>query len=495
MTTDVPFAWQRRKQMTSSADRLPKRPPDQHSSHEMRFSRRELLLGAGTAGLVAVANRPSRAQATAPSPDHTIRIAPVSLQIGPNKVIQTTGYNGTVPGPPLRLKEGMPVTIKVVNDSGYPNLVHWHGLFIPPLQDGAVEEGSPIIPPGESLLYSFTPKPSGTRWYHSHAMAMTDLNRSTYSGEFGFLIVEPAAVDPGRYDREVMLAAHHWEGSWVSMQDMHEGPPPDNGLEAMYRSATLGDRMLGYSEPIRVRQGERVLFRMLNASGSMGVSLALSGHRFTVIALDGNPVPTPTTVDVLKLDVAERADIIVEMNNPGVWVFGSTDDEDRNMGMGVVVEYENQSGGPRWETPSKAAWDYTAFGLSASAAAPDETINLKFEKILGGRGGYNRWTINGKSWPDTNPLFSVQRGKRYRLAMTNNSGDEHPVHLHRHSFEVTKVGDKTTSGLMKDTISMPRYSTAEIDFVASDPGNTLFHCHHQDHMDEGFAGLITYANS
>jgi FtsP/CotA-like multicopper oxidase with cupredoxin domain len=208
MTTDVPFAWQRRKQMTSSADRLPKRPPDQHSSHEMRFSRRELLLGAGTAGLVAVANRPSRAQATAPSPDHTIRIAPVSLQIGPNKVIQTTGYNGTIPGPPLRLKEGMPVTIKVVNDSGYPNLVHWHGLFIPPLQDGAVEEGSPIIPPGESLLYSFTPKPSGTRWYHSHAMAMTDLNRSTYSGEFGFLIVEPAAVDPGRYDREVMLAAH-----------------------------------------------------------------------------------------------------------------------------------------------------------------------------------------------------------------------------------------------------------------------------------------------
>jgi hypothetical protein len=63
--------------------------------------------------------------------------------------------------------------------------------------------------------------------------------------------------------------------------------------------------------------------------------------------------------------------------------------------------------------------------------------------------------------------------------------------MHRHTFEVTKVGDKPTSGVMKDTISMGRYSTAEIDFVADDPGNTLFHCHHQDHMDEGFAGLIT----
>jgi FtsP/CotA-like multicopper oxidase with cupredoxin domain len=494
MTTDFPLPGNGEKQMTVSADCLAQCPSDQHWLHETRFSRRELLLGAGTAGLATVVSRESYAQAAPQPADHTIRIAPISLEIAPNKVIRTTGYNGKIPGPPLRLKEGKPVTINVVNDSGYPNLIHWHGLFIPSLQDGAVEEGSPIIPPGQSLLYSFTPEPAGTRWYHSHAMAMTDLNRSTYSGEFGFLIIDPAAGDPGRYDREVMLAAHHWEGSWVSMQDMHKGPPPDNGLEAMYHSATLGDRMLGHGEPILVRQGERVLFRMLNASGSMGISLALAGHGFTVMALDGNPVLTPATVDVLKLDVAERADVIVEMNNPGIWVLGSTDDDDRNMGMGVVIEYENRRGDPHWAPPPKAAWDYTAFGRSTPATAPDESINLKFEKILGGRGGYNRWTINGKSWPDTNPLFTVQRGKRYRLIMNNNSGDQHPVHLHRHSFEVTRVGDKTVSGLIKDTISMPRYSTAEIDFVANDPGDTLFHCHHQDHMDEGFAGLITYAS-
>jgi FtsP/CotA-like multicopper oxidase with cupredoxin domain len=461
---------------------------------ETRLSRRRLILGAGTVGLAAIAGRrSSRAQMPAPSAaDHTIRIAPISLEIGPGKIVKTTGYNGSVPGPALRLQQGKPVTINVINDSGYPNLIHWHGLFIPSVEDGATEEGSPIIPPGKSLLYSYTPKPTGTRWYHSHAMAGTDLTRSTYSGEFGFLIVEPAAGDPGRYDREVMLAAHHWEGSWVSMQDIRKGPPPDNGLEVMYHAATLGDRMLGNGEPIRVRQGERVLFRILNASGNMGISLALPGHRFTVIALDGNAVPTPATVDMLKLDVAERADVIVEMNNPGVWIFGSTEDDDRNMGLGVVVEYENRSGEPQWVSPPKAAWDYTAFGRSGSAAAPDETIGLKFEKIPGGRGGYNRWTINGKSWPDTNPLFTVQQGRRYRLVMNNNSGDEHPVHMHRHTFELTKIGDKSTSGVMKDTISMPRYSTAEVDFVADDPGATFFHCHHQDHMDEGFAGLITY---
>ncbi|AHY53349.1 hypothetical protein BJS_08780 [Bradyrhizobium japonicum SEMIA 5079] len=324
-------------------------------------------------------------------------------------------------------------------------------------------------------------------------MAMTDLNKSTYTGEFGFLIVEPAGGDPGGYDREVLLAAHHWDGHWVSMQDIKKGPPPDNGLEVMYHAATLGDRMLGHGEPIRVREGERVLFRVLNASGNMGISLALPGHRFKVLAMDGNPVPTSATVDFLKLDVAERAGVIVEMNNPGVWVFGSTEDEDRNMGMGVVVEYAGRGGEPTW-APATSKWDYTAFGRpDVAAAAPDETIGLKFQKIPGGRGGYNRWTINGKSWPDTNPLFTVVRGKRYRLVLNNDSGDEHPVHLHRHSFEITKVGDKPTSGVIKDTISLPRYSMAEVDFVADDPGPTLFHCHHQDHMDEGFAGLITYA--
>jgi FtsP/CotA-like multicopper oxidase with cupredoxin domain len=112
--------------------------------------------------------------------------------------------------------------------------------------------------------------------------------------------------------------------------------------------------------------------------------------------------------------------------------------------------------------------------------------------VPGGRGGYNRWTINGKSWPDTNPLFTVREGRRYRLLLNNNSGDTHPVHMHRHTFEVTKIRDTAISGLMKDTISLPRYSTAEIDMLADDPGATFFHCHHQDHMDEGFAGLIIY---
>ena len=461
----------------------------------MTIDRRSLLKYVAVAPALGTVPHFARAADDPPTEkaDYALRIAPIALELAPGKTIKTTGYNGKVPGPVLRLREGRPITINVINDVGYPDIVHWHGLYLPALQDGATEEGSPIIPVGQSLVYSFTPKPTGTRWYHSHAMAMKDLTRSTYSGEFGFLIIEPAAGERGRYDREVLLVARRWEGEWVSMQDLRKGPPPDNGLEVMYRSATLGQRMLGHDEPIRVRQGERVLFRLLNASATIDVSLALPGHRFTVIALDGNLVPTPATVDVVKLDVAERADVVVEMNNPGIWILGSTDEEDREIGMGVVVEYENHQGEPQWISPAQIAWDYTAFARTTPAAAPDEIIKLTFEKVPGGRGGYNRWTINGKSWPDTNPLFTVQEGKRYRLVMHNNSGDTHPVHTHRHTFEVTKVGNTSISGLMKDTLSMPRFTTAEIDFLADDPGATFFHCHHQDHMDEGFAGLITYS--
>lgn len=217
----------------------------------MRLDRRSLLKHATMLPIVSAVPQLARAADDPPTekPDYTLRIAPISLELAPGKTIKTTGYNDKVPGPVLRLRAGRPVTINVINDAGYPDIVHWHGLYLPALQDGATEEGSPIIPVGQSLVYSFTPKPSGTRLYHSHAMAMTNLNRSTYSGEFGFLIIEPAAGEPGRYDREVLLAARRWEGEWVSMQDLRKGPPPDNGLEVMYHSATLGERMLGHGEP------------------------------------------------------------------------------------------------------------------------------------------------------------------------------------------------------------------------------------------------------
>ena len=323
-------------------------------------------------------------------------------------------------------------------------------------------------------------------------MAMTDLTRSTYSGEFGFLIVEPTAGEPGNYDREVLLAARRWEGMWVSMQDLRKGPPPDNGLEVMYHTATLGQRMLGHDEPIRVRQGERLLFRLLNASATMEVALALPGHRFTVLALDGNPVPTPASVEVLKLDVAERADVIVEMNNPGVWVFGSTDDEDRNMGMGVVIEYENRQGEPQWIKPSKDDWAYATF--AKTRAGKSTRRNHQADLREGSRRTRrlqpldHQRQVMARHQPAVHgaggqalPAPDAQQQRR------RSSRAYPPAH-----FRGDQGRRQVDVGPDEGHAQHAAVHDRRIDFIADDPGATLFHCHHQDHMDEGFAGLITY---
>ena len=350
---------------------IPLDSPRDRASSSSSMPRRSFLIGAGATGITLGTALGTAYTQIAAAADYSLRIAPSRLELAPGKVIQTFSYNDRVPGPVLRLREGRQVSIDIRNDSDIDDIVHWHGLYLPSEADGAMEEGSPMVERGGTQRYTFAAKPTGTRWYHSHNVAGTDLTRSLYAGLYGFLIVEPAS-DPGRYDQEVLLAAHHWEGSWVSMQDIRRGPPPDNGLEVLYASASFNDKMLGHGEPVRVREGQRVLFRLLNASPTENVTLALAGHRLTVVALDGNPVPSPQSVDTLFLAPAERADVIVEMNRPGVWILGGIKDEDRKMGLGVVVQYANQRGEPQWVAPPTSAWETIRFS-AASGRYPRPT--------------------------------------------------------------------------------------------------------------------------
>ena len=428
--------------------------------------------------------------------NHTLRIEPCNLEIGPGVTVKTLAYNGKVPGPLLRLREGVPVSIDVTNAATEADIVHWHGLAIDSLNDGAMEEGSPMIGAGQTHRYAFTPKPAGTRWYHTHAGAYGNLAMGTYTGQFGFLLIEGNQSLP-QYDMEVNLAIHHWEPSFVPMVETMRAEsanaPLTTGSDVGYKYATINDRMLGAGEPIRVKKGQRVLMRLLNASATENVVLALPGHRFTVLAMDGNPVPKPTSVEVLSLAVAERVDAIVEMNTPGVWILGSTLEKSRKVGLGVVVEYAGQSGAPVWKDPAPTEWDYTQFANAANVPEPDESFELTFRDIGPQKGSqFDTWTINNKSWPNVEPL-TVHSGKRYRLVFRNGSGDQHPLHLHRHSFEVTRIGNKRLSGLKKDVINVMPLDTVEVDFVADNPGDTLWHCHQQLHMDYGFMQLIKYA--
>jgi FtsP/CotA-like multicopper oxidase with cupredoxin domain len=181
------------------------------------------------------------------------------------------------------------------------------------------------------------------------------------------------------------------------------------------------------------------------------------------------------------------------MNQPGVWVLGSTRDEDRNTGMGVVVEYAGRTGEAQWKAPDKSlVWDYTVFGTQAKLPEPDGKFEMNVMMMPDEGQAFNRWMVNGQMWPNVDP-YVVKAGKRYRIALHNGMEDSHPVHLHRHSFEVVSVAGKPTAGIIKDTINVVKNTTVEVDFTANNAGPSLLHCHMQQHMDYGFKTMVKYS--
>jgi FtsP/CotA-like multicopper oxidase with cupredoxin domain len=461
---------------------------------------------------------PSR-QAAEVQADHTIRIGTALVELAPDHIISTTTYNGQFPGPLLRFQEGKQVTVDIHNDTDHAELLHWHGQKIPSDVDGAQEEGSRVIAPRGSLRETFVPQPSGMRFYHTHVRAADDLGRGQYSGLVGPVYIEPRE-NPGHYDQEIFLVLKEFGATFSRGGDMDmdflageavgplkaagetamqaslaRGMP--HGFEVGYDYFSINGRMLGHGEPIRVRQGQRVLLHVLNGSAGEIRSLAMPGHAFQVVALDGNEVPTQAEVPVLWIGTAERISAVVEMKNPGVWVLGDLSDDDRGRGMGIIVEYAGAQGQPVWAKPPAFTWDYARFGTSSPARQPDHVFDMVFAKDNAADGGFNRWTINGAAYPDTMemapPMLLLTEGRRYRLRLRNASDDIHPIHLHRHSFELTRIGGKATAGVMKDVVMLGGYQEAEVDFVADNPGPTLLHCHQQLHMDYGFMALFGYA--
>lgn len=209
-------------------------------------------------------------------------------------------------------------------------------------------------------------------------------------------------------------------------------------------------------------------------------------------------VPNPARVPALWIGTAERISAIVEMNHPGVWIMGDLEDGDRRHGMGVVVEYAGRPGRAQWIAPPPFKWNYARFAnRSGTASAPDETFDMTFAKDNAAEEGFNRWTINGVAYPMTGSsepaTFHLKEGKHYRLRMRNASDDIHPIHLHRHSFELTNLSGEPTSGVLKDVVMVGGYQEVHVDFAADNPGLTLFHCHQQLHMDFGFMTLFDYA--
>ncbi|WP_297601550.1 multicopper oxidase domain-containing protein [Mycobacterium sp.] len=487
----------------------------------MAVNRRDFCKWGGIAVLAASGGAGSLTACSEPGPpngkaDYTLRIATGTVELAPGRTVSTLTYNGQFPGPLLRFMQGRRAWVDIFNDTDSPEQLHWHGQQIGVDVDGAAEEGTPDVPAHGMRRISFVPGPAGFRFYHTHVVPRADLSRGQYTGLVGPVYIE-STQNAGAFDQEIFLTLKEFEPTFSRGGDMAGdflageqdpdlkekgeasmaaslGRGEQPGYEVGYGAFAINGRMLGHGDPIRVRTGQLVLLHALNGSATETRSLALPGHTFTVVALDGNPVPTRAAAPVLWLGAGERVSALVNMTHPGVWVLGDLSDDDRGRGMGVVVEYAGRGGDPQWVEPAPFRWDYRLFATPhpTNPAPPDHTIDMLIEKRNAADNGFNVWTINGAPFAmdAKKPVLDIERGKRYRLRLRNASDDLHPMHLHRHTFEITRFAGASTAGVRKDVAMLGGYQSMEIDFVADQPGLSLLHCHQQIHMDYGLMLLL-----
>ena len=278
----------------------------------MTIDRRSLLKYAAAVPLAITTTTLAQSadnSGTSQKADYTVRIGTGLIELAPDHIVSTTLYNGQFPGPLLRLTEGKQIVVDIYNDTDTPEQLHWHGQFVPVDVDGAAEEGTPYIPAHGMRRIAFMPKPSGFRFYHSHVVPMNNLSLGTYTGQAGPVYIEPTN-NPGAYDHEIFLTLKEFlpsfsKGGDMAMDflagapikelqdigkkadDQFQGP---KGYEVGYDLFCINGKMLGHGESIRVKQGDRVLFHILNASAGEIRSLALPGHVFRIVALDTGAV-------------------------------------------------------------------------------------------------------------------------------------------------------------------------------------------------------------
>ena len=483
----------------------------------MNVSRRTLMLSAGAAAFGSAL--PFRHSFGHPDiEEHRLTAKPTTVNLAGSGYPDTTvwAYEGIVPGPELRIRQGEPVRIVVSNKLGEDTTVHWHGIRLPNAMDGVPGLTQKPIRSGESFAYEFTPPDAGTFWYHPHADTLQQLGR----GLAGALIVEER--EPVAVDRDILWFIEDWrldDGGRIA-------PGFGNRMEAgmsgrIGNTVTINGRV---AEPVSVKTEERVRLRLVNAALARIVRLRFEGHKPVVVAYDGQPCQpfTPEGGRVV-LGPAMRADLIIDMNGKPGQTYRVIDDFYRDLAY-KLVDFAYDPGKPSRNQPPETPQRLPANPLPE----PDLTTAERQEVVLQGGmmggmgmmsssgmgmmgssgmmggmgmmgGGGATWAMNGMSMtgdgqPNMPPLLTLRKRQSCVLALRNETAWWHPMHLHGHSFRViSRNGKPSARREWRDTVLVPPRETVEIAFLADNLGDWMFHCHVTDHQETGMMGVIRIA--
>ncbi|SSC22236.1 Multicopper oxidase with three cupredoxin domains (includes cell division protein FtsP and spore coat protein CotA), partial [Klenkia terrae] len=434
----------------------------------------------------------------------TLRAAPATVDLG-GATVQTWAYDGTVPGQEIRAKVGDELRVRLINDLPEPTTVHWHGLALRNDMDGVPEVTQPVVAPGETFEYRFVLPHPGSYFFHPHVGVQLD------RGLQAPLIIEDP-TEPGDYDEEVVLVLDDWTDglgpgpddvlaglrrTGMSMGGMSMGgmavdpanPLGDDTGDVAYPGHLINGRLASAPFTVASAPGRRVRFRMVNSAGDTAYRFAIGGHRMTVTHSDGFPV-RPVEVDTLIIGMGERYDVVVTAGDGAFPIVAVPEGKDDAAGFAVLRTASGDA--PTADTrPAELGGGLLSYadlapteGVTLPARRPDRTVELLLEMADGGR----RWLINGKAFPDHDPL-DIRAGERVRLVMSNQSMMFHPMHLHGHTFA---VADRAGRGLRKDTINVLPGQKLSVDFEADNPGQWLVHCHNVYHGELGMMTVVSY---
>tara|TARA_R110002096_G_scaffold399688_2_gene596122 strand:+ start:623 stop:1924 length:1302 start_codon:yes stop_codon:yes gene_type:complete len=424
------------------------------------MNRRQFL-----ASVSATAILPLRGLAAAAS--FTLRAEPVTRQILPEGEGRTAmlGFNGSMPGPEIRVKRGERMTVEVENGLDEGTAVHWHGIRLENRMDGVPMMTQDLINPGDNKTYSFVPPDAGTYWYHSHYISQEQVAR----GMMGPLIVEDDL--PPDVDHDITVLLSDWiiaeDGSLVDeFSDMH----------SVAHAGYMGNFARGFLSQDAVKNADRVRLRMINAATNRIFSLAVTGVTGSVVALDGMALETPRSLADLVLAPAQRADLIVDITGPVGF--------DMQSRQGSYRLAELAISGTNTDRIPKPIAPLVAPNLPTPGDPSQHLTLTMMGGAMGGRhGGANIWSFNNISDLHDDPFGAFERGETVRITFANDTAFPHGIHLHGHHFY--EVAPDGSLGDLRDTSLVAAGESRDVICVFDNPGRWLIHCHMLSHAVGG----------